>query len=354
MEIEIADNKWRLFDFYSLTPQFEMLRGDGVMRYTADYGEAHGLPGTQLSTQYVRAIVVGFDTKTQVWRLGLHVSERPGQNPSWIQLAKWPSGNSREIADNAQRAGRVLAEYANCPLKLFGIKQTPTKHKTGPLVPHERKDVPLSSVQSMAAQFSLPMEYPGMWLGRSPNGVMLKLAKDLTGGKAGEDAPPYQSCEVDKSKRVIKLLPPTGLLGAFFSTPGRQVRFDDVRNVEYRHTLIETTDFVKSQSDDNMMTEMLHKRFLWEVYLTLEGESLLLSHTHHESTSELDRTRVSDIAGTKFDTNYDIAVDYYRQHERDQQEKDEAERWTRGLALHLAADIGVKLVETEIGTDLSR
>lgn len=350
-EIEIAENRWRIFDFFSLTPQFEISRGDGVMRYTATYGEAHGLPGDQLSRQYAQAVVVGFDTKSQIWRLGLHVSENPGQKPNWIELVHWPAGNSHEVSNDAQRAGRVLAEYVGVPLKLFGVRKSPQDNKTGPLVPHKRVDVQPSSVLGLARAINLPLEFPGMWCGMGKNGIMLRLAKNMTTDKAGDIAPSYQMCEVDKERKVIKLLPPTGLLGAFFSTPGRQIDFKDVRNVEFRHTVLETTE-VKSDDSSELLTQNTIAHYIWEVYVTLEGEALLLARTMHVSNKELDHKRISDVAGTKFDTNFDIAVDFYRKHEEDQQHRDEAEHFAHSVAIRLAADLGVRLVETEIGNHL--
>lgn len=350
-EIEIADNRWRLFNFYSLSPDFELLRGDGVMRYTSQYGETHGLPGTQLTTDYVRAVVVGFDTRSQTWRLGLHVAEHPGQKPTWIELTHWPQGKSHDTASDAQRAGRVLAEYLNQPLKLFGVRKPPQEHKTGPLQGHERRDISLRRVQALAPQFKLPLEYPGMWLGRSPNGVMLRLAKNMTGEQGGKEAPPYQTCEVEKSRQAVKMLPPTGLLGAFFSTPGRQVSFEDVRNIEFRYTVVETSE-VEEDEDSDLLTELTSRHHAWEVLLTVEGESLLLARTQHTTSGELERMRTTSMTADKRDTNFDIAVDYYRMHEEDQRQQEEARRFAQALALHLAADVGVKLVETAIGAEL--
>lgn len=352
MEIEVSEHTWRLYDFYALSPQFEVVRGGGVLRYTAKFGEEQGLPGTQLSAQYIRAVVVGFDSNTQFWRLGLHVSEFPGQQPSWVELTHWDAENASQATPDVQKAGRILAEFIGVPLKLFGVKKAPSEHKTGPLTPHRRRDVSAQSVKAMAQNIRLPLEYPGMWLGAGRQGVILRLDKRFLGDKAGEVAPAYQMCEVDMDKQVVKLLPPTGLLGTFFSTPGRQIPFDEIRNVEYRYSILETSKMQKS-GEDELMTEILTRHHIWEVYLTLEGETLLLARTTHVADSELDRRRVQDVAGTKFDTNYGAAVDHYRQYEQDQREMNEAQQWSKAVAMVVASDIGVKLVEIGVSTDLA-
>lgn len=350
-EIEIAENHWRMFDFYSLSPEFEVVRAGGLLRYTAKFGEAHGLPGTRLSAQYVRAVVAGFDPKAKLWRLGLHVSEKPGQKPVWIELTHWAPDHSKAAEEEAPKVGRVLAEYLGSPLKLFGVKKRPAEHKTGPLVPHKRQDVPERSVQAIARQIQLPVELPGMWLGMGRNGAHLRLDKNLTQGKPGEVVPAYQNVEVDVEKGAVKMLPPTGLLGTFFTTPGRQIDFDEIRNVEYRHTQIDVAQ-IKESDDDDMLTEVLDKHNVWEVFLTMSGESLLIVRTTHITEGDIENRRVTDVAGSKFDTNFELGVDYYRKYEQDQQQKEESQHFAKSAALLFASSIGVKMVETEIGTDL--
>jgi hypothetical protein len=347
-EIEISDTTWRLYDFFSLTHQFEVIRGGGVLRYTGKYGEIVGLPGTQLAAQFIRAVVVGFDNDHQTWRLGLHVSELEGQKPTWVQLTHWPAGNTSEIATDAQKAGRFLAEFIGVPLKLFGVKKIPSQIKTGPLGRHRRKDIEANHVRAMARNIKLPLEYPGMWLGTSRNGIVLRIDKRFIADKPGEVAPAYQMCEVDAEHRVVKLLPPTGLLGSFFGASGRQLRFDEIRNVEYRYILVETSR-ARQSNDDNMLTEVLIRHHSWEVYLTLPEEALLLARTNHVVDSELDRRRISDIAGTKFDTDYEAAVNYYRQHAEDQKHLDDSRQWARAAAMVIAGAMDKPLVETESG-----
>ncbi|MCI0712318.1 MAG: hypothetical protein L0154_19345 [Chloroflexi bacterium] len=350
-EIEIAENHWRMFDFYSLSPEFEVVRAGGLLRYTAKYGEAHGLPGTRMSAQYVRAVVAGFDPKAQLWRLGLHVSEKPGQQPVWIELTYWEPAQSTEASEAAPRVGRVLAEYLGSPLKLFGVKKPATEHKTGPLVPHKREEIPVNSAQAMARQLQLPVQVPGMWLDMGRNGAHLRLDKNLTQGKPGEIAPAYQNVEVDVEKGMVKMLPPTGLLGAFFTTPGRQIKFDEIRNVEYRHTQMDVAQ-VKESDSDNMLTEIRNKHHAWEVLLTMPGESLLIVRTTHVTEGDIQSRRVTDVGGSKFDTNFELGVDYYRKYEEDQRQMEEAGHFARSAALLFASSIGVKVVQTEIGTDL--
>jgi hypothetical protein len=356
-EVMIEDGRWRVFDSASssLSPVFEADRGGGVLRYAAAFGEARNLPGTKLSAGSVRSVVAGYDQSTGRWRLGIYYALRDDEKPRWAEILRWPAGQDPEYGEAAQKAGRVLAEYVACPLKLFGVTKTPAAARmtiTGPLAPHKRVDLDPAQVKIMAQNIQLPKQYQTMWIGSSGKGVTLRLAKEATAAKPGEVAPAFQLCEVDTQKQNIRLVPPTGLLGAFFSgTQGRVIRFGEVRNIEYRHTFTQTSSFRKD-TDDKMVTELLTKHHTWEIYVTIPNESVLLAKTEHSRDATLSRQRIEDVAGGRFGSNFEAAVDYYRQHERDQQQLEAARNWAHSAAIVIAAAVGCRLVSTEVGDEL--
>ncbi len=152
VEINIEDGHWRLYNTdgaNSLSPFFDTLRGTGLMQYVPKFAEARGLPGTVLASDYIKAVVVGFDEQHKRWLLGLHLLVKDEEKPRFVELVRWPVGEDQEAATNSHQAGRILAEYIGAPLKLFGAKKTPlaqadgTKRPgvTGPLQPHHRVDI---------------------------------------------------------------------------------------------------------------------------------------------------------------------------------------------------------------------
>src|SRR5580692_7379428 len=101
IEINIEEATWRLFNLQgknSLTPYFYTVRGARLLYYTAHFAESSGLPGTVLSADYVQAVVVGFDEKNTTWRLGIQVSLEANEKPRFVELVRWPTGDSAEIA----------------------------------------------------------------------------------------------------------------------------------------------------------------------------------------------------------------------------------------------------------------
>ncbi|MBI5959421.1 MAG: hypothetical protein HY866_11840, partial [Chloroflexi bacterium] len=228
IEINIQDGMWRLIptgeEVLSSLPVFEVTRGSGVMEYTPKFGEDHRLPGTVLSVEYVRAVVIGYEEKSQRWLLGLHIARREEDKARWLELVRWPGGDNALYASAAQQSGRELAEYIGCPLKIFGAKKLPQQVKgeparsgvTGPLIPHKREDIGPQRVKLFAQSVRLPVQYPGMWLGQGGRtGIALRLSKDVTSSKSGGVAPSFNQCVVDSEQGMIRLIPPTGLLGTF-------------------------------------------------------------------------------------------------------------------------------------------
>ena len=151
VEISIEDGYWRLYErSENLVPEllFEAIKGRGFLQYSSTFGQRVGLPGTKLSASYIRAVVIGYEPKTVRGMLGFHLSKSPDEKPHWFQLVRCESAPNQEYALDVQQAGRILAEYLGCPLKIFGVKRLPQQpKKTGPFEKHTRKDVEPYQVQ---------------------------------------------------------------------------------------------------------------------------------------------------------------------------------------------------------------
>ncbi len=357
VEITIVDGNWRIIPTGDETlfaePVFQVLRGGGVMEYTPAFGESHKLPGTVLSIEYVRAVVIGYEDKSRRWLLGLHIARDETEKARWLDLVHWPSGDNELYAHAAQQAGRELAEYLGCPLKIFGAKKLPQSQVsdssrsgvTGPLVPHKREDIGPQRVKLFAQSAKLPVEYPGIWLGRGKSGVVLRLSKDVAFAKRSGVAPSFNQCVIDPEDGTVRLVPPTGLLGTFFgSQQGRVIKTSDVRNVELRHTI--SRKFVPQVESKDLATEVTYTTYTWDVYLTLPDESLLLAQTSHSTSSELSRKRAT--VGNKFSVDSKAGIEYLRQHQADQEAYEAAETFARTVSIVIASTLGVRVVQTEV------
>ena len=358
MDVEIQEDAWRLVpageELLSGTPVFWVMRGSGVMEYTPGFGAEHRLPGTVLSLEYVRAVVIGYDEKARRWRLGFHLARRATDKPRWLELVSWPQGNNELYAAAAHQAGRALSERVGCPLKIFGAKKLPRTTAaqparsgvTGPLMPHAREDIGPQRVKLWAQGIELPVQYPGMWLGTGRNGVTLRLAKDVAPRQPGGEAPAFNQCIFDTERRTIRLVPPTGLLGVFMGgAQGRVIPMDTVYNVELRHTITQTHH--SKPDKDGLMTEVTYTHHTWGVYLTLPEESLLMVQTEHTSSSEFSRRRIS--TSDKFAVDPQANIEFLRRYQEEQEACEAAETFARAVALVVASTLGVRLVKTEVG-----
>jgi len=356
-EIDIRDGSWRLYpsgpDVLSRIAVFKATRGSGVIEYDPEFGEAHGLPGTVLSVEFVQAVVLGYDGQTHRWLLGFHLARRPEDKPRWLELVSWPPGANTVHAAEAQEAARELAEYVGCPLKIFGAKKLPQppvpglarSGATGPLGPHTREEIDPQRVKLFAQSVMLPLQYPGVWLGAGHNDITLRVARDQKSSKRGEEAPAFVQCTIDLERHMIRLRPPTGLLTGFFgSRHGRELHTNQVRNVELRHTI--TRDHTTKPEGRNLATEITHLHYTWGVYLTLADESLLLLVTSHNTSSDLLRKRAS--VGDKFAVDSKAGIEYLRQHQEDQAAYERAETVARAVGIVIANVLGVHLVKTQV------
>ncbi len=354
VDVRIESSAWQVVDDVNLVlplVMFEMKNGSGIIQYTANFAESVGLPGTQLSTGYVQAVVAGFQANESRWLLGLHVSPDIDAKPVWIKLVAWRRAPNTRYANEAQESGRILAEYIGCPLKIFGIKKMPTTRHTGPLERHTRNDVDAQTVSIRAARIPFPGEHRDMKLEATRNsGLVLRIGRQAAA--AVREAPPYQVAEIETKKSVVKLVPPTGLLGALFTGPrGREIGFNQIRNIELRHVILYDADIVKSDDNDGMMTEELTAHHEWRIYVTVPNESVLLAATVYESSSELNRQR-AQVKGQTGKLDYVDNVEYYRKLTEEQEARDEAKIWAERAAYLIASAIGCRLVETEVGEEI--
>jgi len=358
VEIRIQEGSWRIIPAGENTlipdPVFTATRGSGVLEYTPGFAEAHKLPGTLLSIEYVRAAVIGYEEASRRWLLGLHIARQESDKARWLELVRWPPGDNEQYAVAVQQSGRELAEHIGCPLKIFGAKKFPTQPPadasrtgiTGPLAPHKREEIGPQRVKLFAQSAKLPVQYPGLWLGHGRgSSIVLRLDKDSAMVKAGGVAPSFNQCIIDPDERTVRLVPPTGLLGTFFGTQqGRTIHTGDVRNVELRYTI--TRRSAPQAESQGVVTEVTFTHYAWDVFLTLPDESVLLAQTTHSTSSELSRKRMS--VGNKFAVNTKAGIEYLRQHQADQQAYEAAESFARSASIVIASTLGVRLVQTEV------
>ncbi len=363
VEISIEDGHWRLYNQEgpnSLSPFFDTLRGTGLINYVSAFGTSRGLPGTVLATDYVKAIVVGFDERRGYWTLGLHIQEQPAVKPHFVELVHWPAGEDEKFGLDSHQAGRILAEYTVCPLKLFGVKKTPMVNTagdkratiTGPQVPHRRQDIELQRVRMKAETIKLPISMAGVWIGGSRNTVNLRIAKDADQAKNGSESPAYNQGVIDREAQTVRLLPPTGLLGAFLGPQGRTIKFQNIRNVELRQTITHESSIEKDE--EGMAVDATLTHHIFGVYLTLSNESLLLAQLEHVPASELSRHRAKvgvSAVGKGSGYNPEQEMEYLRLHQVDQNQLDATESFAEAAAYVIAAGLGRPLAMTETGDD---
>lgn len=359
VEITVEDGYWRLYErTENFLPSllFEVLQGRGYLQYSSTFGQKVGLPGMKLSASYIRAVVIGYEPKVLRWMLGFHLSKEPDEKPQWLELVRWQSAPNQEYASDVQHAGRLLAEYLGCPLKIFGVKRLPQQpRKTGPIEEHIRNDIAPSQIQRKMQNINLPLEHGGLWLGSGRGNKLTLRNVGNSRDSAGKIAPSYQLVEFNADKRVIKLVPPTGLLGAFLGgLRGREIAFEDVRNVELRY-VIDTVSTTKSEKDSDMLTDVSTTRRTWGVYVTLEDENLLLTVTGHTTDSELTRQRLQTMSSgsTKRATSeFTANVHYYRKVAGHKQQLQLAQDFAESVAYVVASKLKCRLVHTQLGEEL--
>jgi hypothetical protein len=356
VEITIKDGFWKIFSTtgkHTLTPFFTAVRGNGVVNYNPAFGEARQLPGDVLSTEYIHAVVVGFDDQRHRWMLGFQVSITQDEKARFVGLAQWPEGDNSQYALEGQTAGRALAEYIARPLKLLGTKKVPAadlrRTITGPLESHKRYDIDLATVLFKARKIQVPMSMGDLMLTRNKNVLTLRNPKDSTTTKGGEEMPAYALCTFDLDNKLIKLLPPTGLLGSFFGPSGRQLKFEQVRNVELRHII--GYEAAAEKADDGTMIDLSRQRHRFSVHLTLKDETILLLRQEHIVDPRLTTNTMRAVQIGMGAGQHEIADEVRRlkQFERESSSMDQKAEITENITIILAGSIGVPMVKTSVG-----
>lgn len=364
VEINIESGHWRLFNMQgtnSLTPFFTALRGEGMVRYTPAFGEKRGLPGDVLAVDYIKAIVVGYHEQRNRWLLGLQVAIYENEQPRFVELVGWPDKPDPQYSVDSHTAGRVLAEYLSCPLKLFGVKKAAQSGQfnaratvTGPAVAHQRTDVDPVQVKSKARSISLPLTHGEIWLGTvNKNQLTLRLPKEVTKEeKTRGEAPAYNQCVIDPNSHTVRLVPPTSLLGSFFGPQGRSIKFEGIRNVEHRHSIVNESRL--ERGDDGLAVDVTTTTHEYAVFLTLSDENLLLLRLTHVTSSDLRRRRIKVMPGGGDPSKVEADMLHMRQLQRDQVLHDRVAQFTESAAYVIAATLDKAVARTSVGEDLTQ
>jgi len=358
IDIELDRDHWLLYEAvggHTISPLFKVRRSDNVMFYNPNFGKKAGLPGDKLSIEYVRAVLVGYQESSRRWILGVHIAPDANAKPVFCPLVAWSPEDSSVHVEAVRLAARGLALLLTCPLKVFGEKKFPSKSTvddtrsgvTGPLEPHLRQRVEKEKVRQLAQEVKLPLEGDGYILRSGRSGPILQVNKKPSGGKA--DAPIFNMVEVNVQQKKVKLIPPTGLLGAFMSSPNKEIAFGQIGNVECRHVKAEITHAIPAPGESKTATiEQYTIRHIWGIFLTLRDESLLLVQTTFTQSPELMQARISSIAGNKFETNSAEGVRYFREHMQEQENIDTYTLNAEQTAYIIAEGIGCHVVKTEV------
>ncbi len=158
-------NRWQLL---INTDFVDNVQGDGVLmeaalgqplHYTTAFARSRRLPKSgQLSTQYVKRVVLGWSEDDEAWHLGLLFDQSlaDARGSRWCQLAKWPDPEQDIFRDLAVDAGRNLAQQIACPFNIVPLSRT-TSSATLP----KRPQMPLPDP---------PVDLQGWQLQRQSNG----------------------------------------------------------------------------------------------------------------------------------------------------------------------------------------
>ncbi len=350
IEVNVEDGQWRLYNTdgaYSLSPFFTAIKGTGLINYVAKFAEARGLPGTVLAADYVKAVVVGFDERRQCWAIGLHVTLHKDEKPRFVELAHWPAGgNNPDYALSSHESGRILAEFIGVPLKLFGAEKVQGLHAegrstariTGTLSPVRRTELDIQKVRLRADAAQLPLTFKGITISGAKNSIVIRYAKE-------SEQEGFNQCLFDKESQLVKLLPPTGFLGALRGPQGRAIQYADIRNVELQHNIIHKSSIVKG--DDGMAVDMSTKVHEYVVSLMLSGEAIKLLRLIHTVAGELAHLRSEMAFAGKDGYDADRQMAYLRQHQLDQKHHDQIVEFTEEAAFVIAGALTRPLVRLE-------
>jgi hypothetical protein len=131
--IHTQPDRWQLL---VNTDFVDTVQGDGVLleaapgqplHFTTAFARSRRLPKSgQLSTQYVRRVVLGWSEDDEAWHLGLLFDQAlaDARGSRWCELAVWPDPEQDIFRELAVEAGRNLAQQVACPFNIVPISST--------------------------------------------------------------------------------------------------------------------------------------------------------------------------------------------------------------------------------------
>jgi hypothetical protein len=329
---------------------FEAIKGDANLHYRADFSQESNLPGTTLGLRYIQGVLVGYQEKSHHWVLGLYVAETADAKPVFRKLIHWPQSSPQTYAESAKVAARALAIILGVALYIYGDKKDPAPNPgqgrtgvTGPLQAHHRQKIEAEAVRAAAAAVKLPVQGPGFHLGGLMTALTLRLSRYDHQGKI--EAPHFNLCEIQAKNQVIKLVPPTGLLGAFLGSGGREIPWASIFNLEYRIT--QAQNIARTEVPTGIKEEIspFHS---WGIYLTLKDESLLLLQASYEQSFKLRQAKNEVVGSSKLETNSAEGLRYFQEQLAEENVIENLAKQSEQVALVIAAAMGKPLIKTEI------
>lgn len=352
--LQVDPHTWKIFsqEEHTVFPLFTATRGDTVVYYSAWFGEKMGFPGDRLAIDYIRAVMVGYHAESQKWILGLHVSQTENAKPIFRKLVDW---SDPERMTDIRYAARKLASLLVCPLKIFGEKKLPAESNdpmrsgmTGPLQPHLRTRVDKDDIRRLVRGIKLPIKGDNFEVNVGKNGVVVRLDKQLAGGD--EDVPVFNMVEFNVDKNIVRLIPPTGLLSMFIGSGAKNIPFKNIFNAEFRYYKVDIGETVPS-ADKKMMEERLSVRHVWGLFLTMQGESLLLLKSSFAQSPDLLQTRAETVGRiNKLETNSIEGITYFRRTLEEQNLIEQRQNVMEQASYIIAHAVGCAVVKTQFET----
>jgi hypothetical protein len=219
------------------------------------------------------------------------------------------------------------------------------------LEPLSRQDIDPQRVRLKSEQIDLPLSIGGVWLGSTKTTLNLRISKDADQGKPGFEAPTFGQAILDRESQVVRMMPPTGFLGLNLGSQGRVVKFQEIRNIEVRHTVLHESTMEKDE--DGLDTAITSTNHIYGLYLTLANESVLLAQVRHVSVSQAAhhraRTGISAVGKGSYNPEQEMA--FLRRQELDQKQHDTISNFMESAGTVMAAYLGKPLVKTDRGEE---
>ncbi len=187
LTIEIDTLGWRLYNGaqHPAHPQTPFALLEATPQHivcAAAFAQSRQLPTTQLAPTDVARVVVGWAPESRNWHLGLLLAARPesGYRMRWCGLASWPSGEAHAYQEEAQQAGRALAQTIGRPLHIIPAPSAPPLTVSGDTQPMQATTPlePPPTAQAATPEeetiplHTLPLTVEAWRLERTPQGLL--------------------------------------------------------------------------------------------------------------------------------------------------------------------------------------